>query len=71
MAGGDRHEFDIAEMKVVVERDSSGHHTVRSPNVKATVGGREVSPTVGAKVELRDDGTKEVSVMIGVRIELP
>lgn len=67
----DRRELDIGSMKVVVEKDASGHHTVRSPDVKVKVGGREMSPTVGAKVERREDGTTEVSVKIGIRIELP
>ena len=28
MSDGDRRELGIGEMKVVIERDSSGHHTV-------------------------------------------
>ena len=71
MPDDDRHELDIGEMKVVVEKDPSGHHRVHSPDVKASIGGRDVSPTVGARVIGGNDGTKEVSVTIGVRVELP
>lgn len=71
MSDDDRKELEIGEMKVVVERDPSGRHRVHSPDVKVTVGGRDVSPTVGGSVERREDGTREVTVTIGIRVELP
>ncbi|MCY3762646.1 MAG: hypothetical protein OXH50_15460 [Gemmatimonadetes bacterium] len=60
--------IELGNLKVEVEKDSSGHYVAHSPDVAANVGGVPVRPTVGVKVERTPDGSEEVSVKIGVRI---
>ena len=70
MARETKKELTIGDLKVEIEKDSSGHYVAHSPDVEIEVGGTRVRPTVGAKVERMDNGGEELSVVIGIRVPI-
>ncbi len=71
MTMNDRKELEIAGKTVIVEKDANGLNTIHSPDIKViTIGNRDIYPTAGGKFEGLPNGTNNITITIGVKIEL-